>query len=275
MPKRLTESQVEQYQRDGFVAPIDVMSAAQADDFRKRLEVLERQHPEHLSATNRNNLHLLFDCFDEIVHHEAILDAVEDVLGGDILLWGSVLFAKEPDKKSFVSWHQDLRYVTLDPPDGVTAWLALTPSNAETGCMRMIPGSHLSEMQHHEDEFGEDNILTRGQTIHSVDEKLAVDLILEPGQLSLHHGRTIHCSAPNRSDQRRLGLAIQQYIPPHVREPGRGFAQLARGVDRIGHFELIPRLSDEFSEDAQARFANVNAHWAEMLYAGATEKRAY
>ena len=276
MGKKLSDEQIESYHRDGFVFPIDVMSVAQAEQLHDRLVEAEARYPREISATNRNNAHLTFQCVDDIVHHAGILDAVEDLIGPNILAWGSVLFIKNPDAKSFVSWHQDLTYLTLDACDGVTAWLALTPANRHTGCMQMIPGSHRFGIYPHEDEFGADNILTRGQTITTIDESQAVDIILQPGQISLHHGHTVHASAPNHSGQRRVGVALQQYIPTHMRETNaRGFAQLARGHDEYGNFELLPRPEGDMPALGQDVRARTNQHWAGMLYSGAEQKRAY
>ena len=276
MPKRLTRTQVEQYREDGFCFPVDVMSSGEARRFRERLEEAEARHPESLGPTMRNNAHVAFPFLDEIIHHPPLLDAVEDLIGPDILCWGTVLFIKEPGTPAFVSWHQDLNYTPIEPPDGVTAWLALSPSNRESGCMRMLPGSHLRGMRRQTDTFHEHNILTRGQRIDGLDTSGAVDLLLEPGQISLHHGRTIHGSMPNRSRDRRIGVAIQQYVPPHVRErEGGGYARLVRGEDRCRHFRSWPRPPRDMAPENAALRDEINAHWADFLYRGASRRRAY
>ena len=276
MPKRLSVEQIEDYRRDGFCSPVDVMSPLEAAQFRDRLETAERRYPEALGPTARNNAHLAFTFLDEIVHHPSILDAVEDLIGPDILCWSTVLFIKEPTSKGYVSWHQDLTYVPLQPPDGVTAWLALSPATLHSGCMRMIPASHLDGIRPHHDTFGADNILTRGQNIEGVDPQAAVDLVLAPGQISLHHGHTIHASSSNRSGERRVGVAIQQYLPPHVHERhGRGYAQLVRGHDSVGHFQRLGRVREDMTADVAARRACINEHFADFLYAGASQRRAY
>jgi ectoine hydroxylase-related dioxygenase (phytanoyl-CoA dioxygenase family) len=140
----------------------------------------------------------------------------------------------------------------------------------------MVPGSHIGDIRVHHDRYGEHNILSRGQTIDEVDERHAVDIVLEPGQISLHHGRTIHGSSPNRSNDRRLGVAIQQYIPAHARDTtGKGFAQLARGRDGYRHFHLEPRPKRDMEPEAIALREAVNLHWKQFLYRGAAERRAY
>ena len=276
MPKRLTPAQVDRYHAEGFCFPVDVMTRHDAERLRGRLEEAEARYPEALGATSRNNAHIAFTFMDEIIHHPALLDAVEDLIGPDILCWGTVLFIKEPDTPGYVSWHQDLNYTPIEPHDGVTAWLALSPSNRVSGCMQMLPGTHREGVREQIDTFHADNILTRGQTIQGLDTSRAVDLLLEPGQISLHHGRTIHSSQPNRSPDRRIGVAIQQFVPPHVRErDGRGYALLVRGRDSYRHFESLPRPRRDMAPQDAARRDAVNAHWADFLYRGARQRRAY
>jgi non-heme Fe2+,alpha-ketoglutarate-dependent halogenase len=218
LPKYLSRQQVEQYHEQGFLAPIDVMPEDEAGNYLQRLQAAEAAYPDDLSAENRNNPHLAFEFLDDLVHHPLILDVVEDLIGPDFALWGSVLFIKEPQSSHFVSWPQDATYMGLEPHDFVTPWLALSPSNRELGCMRMISGSHRDAIQPHDETFHENNILTRGQQIHDVDESVAVDLVLKPGQMSLHHARTIHGSRPNRGTRRRADYAMQAYVPASARQ---------------------------------------------------------
>lgn len=276
MPRYLSKQQVEQYHEQGFLAPIDVISEEAAGAYLRRLETAEAEYPEHLNAQNRNNPHLAFRCLDELVHHPRILDAVEDLLGRDFSLWGSVLFIKEPQTSHFVSWHQDATYMGLEPQDFVTPWLALTPSNREMGCMSMIPGSHRQPILAHEETFHEDNILTRGQQIPGVDEARAVDLVLKPGQMSLHHARTIHGSQPNRSGRRRAGFAIQAYAPAGTRQLiGENLWMPMRGDGMAADFIELARPSADMDRDAAATRERANGNWAKILYHGAGRTRDY
>ena len=212
MPQRLTEAQQAAYQRDGFVAPIDIFTADEVAQIHAELDAAETAHGEQLQAAGRNNAHYVLPVLDRIAHDQRILDAVEDVIGPDILVAGTTLFIKEPETTGFISWHQDARYIGLEPHDWVTAWLAISDVNEENGCMRMVPGTHAASLVDHVDTFGEDNMLTRGQTVPDVDEAATVPVPLKPGQLSLHHPRVVHGSGPNRSGKRRVGFAIQSYI---------------------------------------------------------------
>ena len=276
MPKKLTQRQVEQYREQGFVAPIDVLSEDEAGRYLELLQAAETEVPDDLNAENRNNPHLAFRFLDELVHHPVILEAVEDLIGPDFGLWGSVLFIKEPQSRHFVSWHQDATYMGLEPHDFVTPWLALTPSNLESGCMSMIPGSHIGNVQSHEETFHEDNILTRGQRINEIDESVAVDLILKPGQMSLHHARTVHGSRPNRGTQRRAGYAIQAYAPAGTRQLiGDNLWVPMRGHCMQEDFVELRRPLADMDAAAAAERERANRNWADILYQGAERKRSY
>ena len=177
MSKVLTKEQIEQYHDQGFISPIRVISKREALSIKNELEQVEAEFPEEINAENRNNLHLSFAFLDKLAHNKIIVDAIEDLIGPNISLWASVMFIKEPSSKHYVSWHQDATYMGLDSMNFPTPWIALSPSNKETGCMTMISGSHKLKIQEHEDTFAENNILTRGQVIQDVDESRAVDLI--------------------------------------------------------------------------------------------------
>ena len=275
MGKKLTDAQVEAFHRDGFVSPIDVFTEEEALRLRRELEAAEVKWPEAFQGAARNNAHLNLLCLDEIVHNTTLVDAIEDLIGPDILNYGTVLFIKEPNDPGFVSWHQDARYMGLEPHVGITAWVALSEANDESGCMQMIPGSH-GEIKDHSDTFGEENILTRGQEVQDVDESKAVSTPLRPGQMSIHSARVIHSSQPNRSDNRRIGFVIQPYMPPHVQQTITPTgAQLIRGNDPFGNFEHLPRPKSDMSSDNIAKRDWVNQTWADILYHGAEKRRDY
>lgn len=262
----------ERFARDGFVFPLDVLSRDDAASYRRELETLERRAEDCTLGNKRqlNHTHVIFRFAHRIASHPRILDAVEALLGPDILVWGSTFFIKPARSESYVSWHQDLRYWGLDSDAEVSAWVALSPATEANGCMRFVPGSHRREMLQHKDTFAENNILTRGQeaAIEIADEETAL-VPLAPGQASLHHGKLLHSSGPNRSDERRIGFAIN-YISPDVRQvvAKEDFAMLVRGEDRYGHFSLVPPPSDDLSEDAMAWHLRVHAAQNQALYQG-------
>ncbi len=276
MPKVLTKEQIEQFHEFGFVSPVDVMSEQEAALYLDRLEAAEKAHPAELNAENRNNPHLAFTFLDELAHHPVVVDAVEDLLGPNLSLWGSVLFIKEPRSKGFVSWHQDATYMGIEPHEYVTPWIALTPCNAENGCMSMIPGSHRSPVRKHDDTFHQDNILTRGQAIPGVDESAAVDLVLRPGQMSLHHARVIHGSRPNRSRRRRVGFVLQSFMDPSARQVlGENYWMDIRGDNPRENTVSLSRPESDLDTQARASRQLANDNWAKILYQGASQTRAY
>ena len=210
--------------------------------FRRALEAHEAKIGEPLQGNFRHKSHLLFTWVDELVHHPRILDAVEQILGPNLLCWTTNFFIKEAKSPGFVSWHQDAFYWGLSKDDVCTAWVALSPANLESGCMKFVPGSQTQDHLQHVDTFHKDNLLSRGQEIAvKVDTERTVDCILNPGEMSLHHVKVVHGSEPNRSSDRRIGLAIR-YIPTDVKQlKVRDSATLVRGVDRDGNFDLEPR----------------------------------
>jgi len=263
---RLSEAAVAHYQEHGYYAPIRVMRAADAEAVRSQLEAHEAGHGM-LKGSMRHKSHLLFTWLDGLIRQPAILDAVESVIGPDILCWSSSFFIKEAHDPGFVSWHQDSTYWGLDPADIVTAWVALSESTAENGAMRVIPDTQKLEQIAHRDTFAADNLLTRGQEIAvEVDDGKAVMLSLQPGEMSLHHVRLIHGSDPNPSARRRIGFAIR-YLPTHVRQVvgTRDSATLVRGVDRFGNFEPEYAPDRDLSDAAIAFHAHVMGDQQKVL----------
>ncbi len=254
----LSPTAVEFYNEHGYFAPVRVLSTQQAAALRGKVESYEASSHQ-IEGALRNKSHLLFTWLDELIRNDNILDAVESILGPDILCWGSSFFIKNPRNPAFVSWHQDSTYWGLDPADIVTAWVAISESVVENGAMRVIPGTHKKEQLAHRDTFGQDNLLSRGQEIAvTVDESEAKSLVLQPGEMSLHHVRLVHGSEPNPSDKRRIGFAIR-YLPTRVRQTTgmTDAATLVRGVDRFGHFLPEHRPAADLAPEAVAHHADI------------------
>ena len=228
------------YRADGYFAPIWALGEADALRVREVVEAWLTVEPD--GAVRRTKAHLRCAALLELVRSPTVLDAVSEVLGPDLLCRSSSIFLKEPGSSSFVAWHQDARYWDLDPPDVVTAWIALGPSTVENGALRVLPGSHHAPLLQHGTIETEGNMLSRGQgIIDPIDERAAVTLTLDPGEMSLHDVRLAHASTPNRSSERRVGYAIR-YVAAHVRSlrDPRDTAMLVRGTDRFGHFDPEP-----------------------------------
>lgn len=269
MPKSLTDVQVARYRRDGFHFPLPVFSAAEAGTYRDRLEAQERALGGPLSGNMRHKVHLLFTWANELTRHPSILDAIEDIIGPDILCWSTTFFTKEAHTPSFVSWHQDATYWGLSTADVITAWVAFADAPVESGAMKFWPGSHLKNQLEHRDTYDKDNLLTRGQEIAvEVPDGAGVDVPLRAGEASLHHVLLVHGSGPNTTGDRRIGLAIR-YIQPHVQQMlTRDSATLVRGHDRYGHFDLEPAPRADLDEAALAAHRDAVDRSAKALYHG-------
>ncbi len=261
------------YRRDGFVFPYDVVDEPQANIIRADLEAAEAElaeQPEKL-ALLRAYPDRLLPSFDALIRHPRLIAAAQEILGPDLVVWSAGLFLKEANTPSYVSWHQDLNYWGLDDADEVTAWVALSPSNRASGCMRFIPGSHRNKLVEHVDSFAKDNLLSRGQQLAvEVNEALAVDVILKSGQASLHHGHLFHSSNPNATDDRRIGAAIR-YMPTSMRQMSgdRSLVTLVSGEDRHDHFTIAPTPNGRLLEEDFTRCRIDAAIKAKILYAGA------
>jgi len=232
------------FNRDGFVYPVNVMTEADAADLRAQLEALEANIADDKDKRRcfRRYPNLVIPFVDALTRNPKVTDPVAEILGEDLLVLDCPFFIKEANSPNFVSWHQDLHYWGLEGEDEVTAWIALSPATSASGCMRFVAGSH-KRIVDHKDTFDEANLLTRGQEVAvEVDDSEAVDAELRPGQMSLHHGRVFHASNPNRTDDRRIGLAIR-YVSTRMKQAPGGTmsAMLVRGDDTHGHFNLTRR----------------------------------
>jgi Phytanoyl-CoA dioxygenase (PhyH) len=263
MARSLSAAQVARYHEDGFLCALPALASADARECRARLEAFEASQGGSLGRLPgqlRAKTHLLFPWLDRLVRHPAVLGAVEDLIGPDLLVYHLTMWIKEPGDDAFVSWHQDGTYFGLDPADQhVTAWVALTDSLPETGCVTALPGSHRLGQLPHTTQRAAANLLSNGQQVEmDVDAARVVPLVVHAGEFSLHHTHLLHSSAPNRGRDRRIGVGIS-YIPTRVRHvgPRRLTASLVRGQDHHGYFDPEPRPGAEF--DAEARAVHADA----------------
>ena len=268
----------QQFFDQGFIKSVDIFTPEEAGEFRQKLEELEQQM-NNLKAGNKDQLnfpHLLFTFANAIARTPQLLDAVEAIIGPNIMVWGSTFFIKEPNTKSFVSWHQDMKYWGLDDTNAqVSAWVALNNVNVANGCMQFLPETHKGDMVNHHDSFAEENALTRGQEAEfDFDPEDIVQVELKPGQVSFHHGKLLHSSAPNMSDDRRIGYAIQ-FIAPHIKQTvaSKDFAMLVRGTDDYGYFEQVPPPQSDLADEAIAIHSKVLNYQNEAFYEGAEDAK--
>ena len=263
MGTKLSAAQIEQYEREGFIFPIDAFSREEAARYRADFEESEALVGRRIGKGFNFKPHLLFTWVSEIVRHPAVLDAVEDLIGPNIRLFHLTAWPKDAHDPAFVGWHQDATYFGLEPPLHVTAWVALTDASIEAGCMEVIPGSHKGGQLHHHETPLPHNLLSRGQTLSNpFDRSRTVFMPVRAGQLSLHHTHLVHSSGPNRTDDRRIGLGIS-YIPTHVRCTSRTrlTAMLVRGRDEYRHFDDERWPLADYGEDERAFHAEAVARF--------------
>jgi len=265
---KLTTDQIQQYHKEGYVAPIEVLTREEALEVRNEIELIENRFPNELNNSGRYNVHLISPKLDEVVHNSNILDSVESIIGKNILVCSTTLFIKNANQNGFVSYHQDAKYIGLEPHNWVTAWIAITDSNEKNGCMKMWPGSHV-DLKEHDQKFNQGNLLTRGQTIKNVPEDQVKPIELKAGQMSLHHPRIIHGSGINKSGDKRIGFVVQSYIGTNVKQVlGKNSVQIARGVDEFKYHEVINRPKLLMSDEGMLLRKRENDYLKEIFYNG-------
>ena len=261
MAKVLTTEQIAQFHDHGWLSPFSVFSGEQIGFYQRKLIEWETRNGGPIGGQLRNKSHLFLTWLDALVRHPAVLDVIEDVIGPNIWLWHAQFFIKESNTGHFVSFHQDSAYWDIDPSLGVSAWIAFSDSDESSGCMRVIPNTHLGVLPH-EERKGPRNLLWRGQTASLGDVRgEAVDMPLKTGQMSLHHARIVHGSGPNRAGYRRIGYSVR-YFPTHIKRLGpRDSALLVRGVDEFGTFAPEPAPVRDFDPEAIAFHARATERY--------------
>ncbi len=268
MATTLSKEAIQQYYDDGFTPAVRIMSENEANRFRHRLEAIEAVVGE-LKGGRRLKCHLLYKWISDLIREPAIVDRVEDLLGPNLMVWGTDMWLKEPDDNKFVSWHQDSQYWGVSGNQLLTAWIALSPANVESGCMRMLPGSHKCDGLEHVDTFHEHNMLTRGQTIFDVDENQAVNIEANTGEAVFFNYRIAHASHPNCSNDRRIGIAVR-YLSPVSQQLKSDWdsATLIRGIDEYKHFEHEPVPKMDFDPEAVEFHRKSNENYLKIVYSG-------
>jgi len=266
--KTLTPEQVASYRYNGFLYPIPALTPQEVATSLAGLERLERELGSPVADADvkwRSHGYAHSPWLNDLVRHPRILDAVEDVIGPDILVWTSTFFIKEPGSKTFAAWHQDGAFFGLEPHEQVCAWVALTDASREAGCMEMLSGRGEPRLLHHAAMGLKNSINRAGQTIvEPFDKRHPTAMALQAGEFSLHHELAMHRSAPNHASHRRVGIGLN-YLPPHVRvnSPVRLKAMLVRGEDCCGNFDLIDPPAGERDAAALAVHLQVSERYRE------------
>lgn len=262
------------WQQTGLVYPIEAMTADEAAAHLANLERIEQARAGRLPPSLNSKPHLLIPALWDLVHDPRVIGPVADLLGPDLLCWGSSFFNKAPGEARYVPWHQDATYWGLERPDALTAWIAFTESDVENGCLRAVPGSHTVPLDHCDAQDANNMLYGQERLASAVDEGAAVNVVLRPGEMSLHHLLLVHGSQPNRSGRRRVGFAVR-YVAGDLRQRAgfRGSATLVAGRDH-GTYDLEQRPEGEFHPDALARHKAVLRSWTAMVNHEIRESRA-
>ena len=245
----MNQNNLQSYADEGFLTRVNIFSEREIGHFRDCFNELEDREGREKCQIGLQARHLEDEFIWQLATDTRIVDAMEELMGEDIMLLSTHFFCKYPDPqaKKFVAWHQDVTYWGLKPPEAHTAWVAIDDSDEENGCMRVIPGSHKNGIVTHGESNAGENLLSVNQEIPDelVDTSQAFDLELKAGQISIHDGQLFHASNPNTSDRRRCGLTLR-YIAPHVQQielnslGTRYPTILIRGEDRYHHFPEQP-----------------------------------
>ena len=279
---KLSETARDAYWQDGYLFPIDVIPPEEAQAMRTELESIEKEWldnglPLPLNTYKRVNAHCVMPLAWRIGADPRLLDVVEGLLGPDIMIYAVEFFIKEPRTSHVVSMHQDLTYWGLGEIDGlVTAWLALSPATPASGCMDFVRGSHKNPILPHEDTFDDKNLLSRGQEVRvDVAKEDKVPIEIHPGQISLHHGLTIHGSGPNSSDDRRIAAVVRYCTPDISQQTGYpDYAALVRGQDQSGNFRTVKAPNGYFTPESLAQYDEIREIQSQIMMQGANAKTA-
>lgn len=246
-PRRLEQGQIEQFNRDGYVRGVRIFPQDEIADIRAYFdELLERTLAAGGDSYSISTAHLKHGRVYDLLTDRRIVECVSDLLGGNVIGWGSHFFCKMPRDGKAVAWHQDASYWPLSPSKAVTVWLAIDDADCENACMRFIAGSHHhGHLTYRPSSSEEHNVLN--QTIENVEQYgTPVDDVLHAGEISLHSDLLLHGSEANNSDRRRCGLTLR-YCTPDVRA-GMDWNQkgvIVAGTDPSGHWANPPRPADD------------------------------
>jgi len=242
-PKVLTPEQIEAFNRDGYLAGLRIFDTDEIADIRRYFDdLLAKTLATGGDSYSISTAHLGHGRVYDILTDPRVVSRIKDLLGENVVAWGSHFFCKMPGDGKRVSWHQDSSYWPLTPSMAVTAWLAIDDASVENACMRYIPGSHhLGHLTYTLSENDEGNVLN--QTVAGVESlREPINVELKAGEISIHSDLLLHGSEANQSKKRRCGLTLR-YCPTVVRA---GLGWNAKGVivsgrDESGHWANPPR----------------------------------
>lgn len=246
-PKALTVQDVESYNTDGYIRPLNAFSTEEITDIRNYFDdLLARTIAEGGNSYSISTAHMKHGRVYDLLTNQTLVDYVADILGDDVVAWGSHFFCKMPGDGKEVAWHQDASYWPLSPSKAVTVWLAIDDADLENGCMKFIAGSQTSgHLTYRKSNPDEHSVL--GQTVEDPEQygRIVVD-DLKAGQVSIHNDLLLHGSDANNSTRRRCGLTLR-YAAAEVRAEMGWNAKgvVVRGADPSGHWANPPRPEND------------------------------
>jgi len=245
--KTLSREQVEGYNAGGYIRPIDIYTTDEIATIRQYFDtLLEKTIASGGNSYSISTAHMKYGGVYDILTNKRIIDCVADLLGEDVVAWGSHFFCKMPGDGRAVAWHQDASYWPLTPSHAVTVWLAIDDADLDNGCMKFIAGSHHSgHLTYRKSSPEEHNVLD--QTVPNAESygEIVVD-DLKAGQASIHNDLLLHGSNANMSIRRRCGLTLR-YAAAHVRAGMQWNEKgiVIRGSDPTDHWSNPPRPKNE------------------------------
>ena len=205
----LSAEEREQFWRQGYLGPYKLCSPEKMLTLHSDIEkVLETPPPDHSQV--EHNRHLDAELIHDLATHPAIIKRMASLYGPDLLLWRTNFFIKEPGAKE-IPWHQDFNYWPLEPPIIISAWIAVDSATLENSCLQIVPGSHRKVVPHV--KATSDMAFNQMGDLGFIDTTTVVNLEMQPGEFVLFNERTLHHSEANRSDKRRIGLAVRVILP--------------------------------------------------------------
>ncbi|MFJ9008633.1 phytanoyl-CoA dioxygenase family protein [Streptomyces canus] len=256
----LTQRQLDGFHEDGFIFPVEALTENEAGGLRdtvlQHLADCRRRGGARAALAFGPKVHLLARWAHRLVRHPALLEIAESMLGPDILVWGTQIFVKEPHGSTDLAWHQDALTYDLDAEGRLAAfrvWLALTHTTAENGTMRFAAGTHRDGIHTHRRAPELNGMLRGDEAVLDETEFVRHDVVLRPGQCSLHDMLVVHGSGLNRTEETRVTFAIDYLAPSARPSSGQDSALLVQGEDTHGHFVLEEAPKDDLSDETLAR----------------------
>lgn len=258
------------YSEQGFIFPFQIFSSIEVAVYRRLLDdLVTRLENEHDKLPLRQP-HLHFRWAYDLATDPRILDIAEDVIGPNIIVHTTSIFRKNANDGAWVPWHQDGHYWGLSIPRLVSAWIALSESNVENGCVRVIPGSHDSRLPHKTIRTG-DSMLASGLRLDTEpDESTVVNVVLSPGAISLHHVNLVHGSGQNRTNNPRIGFAVRYVAPEVSQDLEHHRVVLARGKDDYHNYFLLDAPPPSDIEDSIESLREID-EWVDRVRFAAGE----